>query len=209
MFSEDGKHPSVVGIFARQRGLQMPVVAWHRQRAVMPSTLVDRTSEMLPWSGDEGVQLISPVRARAVVTWSIFAASGIALTPAEPLSQQDVAITLPASFDEVARTINNSSRHRSWMRSIVLIEEPQAAFYAWLYRNRDACNRSCALGSPSWCAISWRNHRLYPDPGRRKLTGRNVPTKTPSQENSSAADQSQSRRVRIANHVRLHRVCGR
>ena len=56
----DGLHKRVVGMFARQRGMQMPGRCVASAKSWLCHTLVDRTSELLPWSGEEGVQLISP-----------------------------------------------------------------------------------------------------------------------------------------------------
>src|SRR5690606_10196819 len=57
--------------------------------------------------------------------------------PAAPLDQQDVVLTLPASFDEVARELTIAAARQAGLPRVYLIEEPQAAFYAWINRHRD------------------------------------------------------------------------
>ena len=57
--------------------------------------------------------------------------------PDAPLDQQDVVITLPASFDEVARELTIQAAKKAGLGRVYLIEEPQAAFYGWIDRHRD------------------------------------------------------------------------
>jgi molecular chaperone DnaK (HSP70) len=57
--------------------------------------------------------------------------------PEHPLEKQDVVITIPASFDEIARELTVAAAQRAGLPRIVLIEEPQAAFYAWINSQGD------------------------------------------------------------------------
>ncbi|MEQ1830060.1 MAG: Hsp70 family protein [Pirellula sp.] len=131
----DGSHTCVVGIFARQRGMQMPGRCVASAKSWLCHTLVDRTSDLLPWSNDEDVQLVSPVRASSRYLEHIRRAWDRE-HPSEPLANQDVIVTLPASFDEVARQLTIQAAKEAGLPNIILIEEPQAAFYAWLNRNQ-------------------------------------------------------------------------
>ena len=141
----DGNHPGVVGIFARQRGLQMPGRSIASAKSWLCHTLVDRTSALLPWSPEEGVQMLSPVQAsrryleHIVRMWD-------REHPQEPLAEQDVVVTLPASFDEVARRLTIQAAAEANLPNILLIEEPQAAFYAWLHRNHASWMRTMSPG---------------------------------------------------------------
>ncbi len=54
---------------------------------------------------------------------------------ANALAEQDIVITLPASFDEVARELTVEAASIAELPKVVLIEEPQAAFYAWVYKH--------------------------------------------------------------------------
>src|SRR5581483_8218113 len=54
-----------------------------------------------------------------------------------PLAAQDVVLTVPASFDEVARALTLEAAHAAGFPEVVLLEEPQAAFYAWLAAHED------------------------------------------------------------------------
>ncbi len=57
--------------------------------------------------------------------------------PRDPLAEQDFVLTLPASFDEVARELTVAAAKLAGLPRVVLIEEPQAAFYAWIYKHAD------------------------------------------------------------------------
>ena len=57
--------------------------------------------------------------------------------PETPFSEQSVVLTVPASFDAVARELTERAAHEAGFRNLVLLEEPQAAFYAWLDRYPD------------------------------------------------------------------------
>ena len=132
----DGSHVSVVGAFARQRGVQMPGRCIASAKSWLCHTLVDRTSDLLPWSADDGVQLCSPVQASRRYLEHI-RRMWDREHPGEPLAQQDVIVTLPASFDEVARRLTIQAATEAGLPNVILIEEPQAAFYAWLHRNQE------------------------------------------------------------------------
>jgi len=97
-------------------------------------TGVDRTAELLPWHPAADVQRLSPVTVSGRYLAHLRAAWD-ARFPDEPLARQDVVLTLPASFDEVARELTVQAAAEAGLPRVVLIEEPQAAFYAWIYKH--------------------------------------------------------------------------
>ncbi len=123
-----------VGVWARERGALSP----GRQIASAKSWLchdgVDRTSPLLPWHADDDVEKLSPVQASSLYLAHIVSKWDEQF-PEFPLAQQEVIITLPASFDEVARELTIQAAKLAGLDKVFLIEEPQAAFYAWLNRN--------------------------------------------------------------------------
>ncbi|MCC6235648.1 MAG: hsp70 family protein, partial [Verrucomicrobiales bacterium] len=121
----------VVGEFARARGLQSPgrLVASAKSWLCHPG--VHRTSPLLPWQGAPEVTRISPVEASTRYLVHLREAWDAAF-PAEPLARQDLALTVPASFDEVARELTVAAAHKAGLSRLTLLEEPQAAFYAWM-----------------------------------------------------------------------------
>src|SRR5207247_683831 len=94
---------------------------------------VDRTAAILPWGTAPEVAKVSPVEASAR-TLTHLREAWDASFPA-PLAEQDVVLTVPASFDEVARELTLAAARAAGLPDVVMLEEPQAAFYAWLAVN--------------------------------------------------------------------------
>ncbi len=79
----------------------------------------------------EDVEKISPVTASSKYLSHLREAWNH-IYPEYPFEEQDIIITVPASFDEVARELTVEAASQAEMKRIVLLEEPQAAFYAWI-----------------------------------------------------------------------------
>ncbi|MCA9194444.1 MAG: Hsp70 family protein [Planctomycetales bacterium] len=139
------KQSQLVGVLARQRGQQMP----GRQIASAKSWLchsgVDRSSAILPWQADEGVRKLSPVEASATYLAHIANCWNVD-HPNYPLAEQDIVLTLPASFDQVARQLTIDAASKAGLPRILPIEEPQAAFYAWLARHANDWDQLVSSG---------------------------------------------------------------
>ncbi|HEX8796701.1 MAG TPA: Hsp70 family protein [Polyangiaceae bacterium] len=93
---------------------------------------MDRTAAILPWGAGEDVPKLSPVDAAARLLGHVRRAWDGA-HPDAPLAMQDVVLTVPASFDEVARELTLEAARRAGLDPR-LLEEPQAAFYDWMAR---------------------------------------------------------------------------
>lgn len=143
---EKGESEYCVGVFARDHGMQVP----GRQIASAKSWLchagVDRTAELLPWHAAEDVTKLSPVDASGRYLAHMRAAWDHRF-PDDPLAEQDLVLTLPASFDEIARELTVQAASRAGLKRVVLIEEPQAAFYAWLNRHTNDWESHVSPGS--------------------------------------------------------------
>lgn len=140
------ENPSfAVGVYARDAGALTPgrLIASAKSWLCHPG--VDRQAEILPWHAAEDVERLSPVEASARYLRHVRAAWDAA-HPDHPLADQDFVLTLPASFDEVARELTVAAAARAGLPRVLLIEEPQAAFYAWLDRHPDDWERSVAPG---------------------------------------------------------------
>jgi molecular chaperone DnaK (HSP70) len=127
-----GDAPWAIGAYARARGGEVAgrLVASSKSWLVHPS--VDRTAAILPWGAGEDVPKLSPVDAAARVLGHVRRAWDDAHRDA-PLAEQDVVLTVPASFDEVARELTLEAARRAGLEPR-LLEEPQAAFYDWMAR---------------------------------------------------------------------------
>lgn len=125
-----------VGFFARDHGTNMPGRLISSAKSWLCHPGVDRTAQLLPWHPAVDVERLSPVEASARYLSHLRQAWNHRFAD-EPLEQQDVVLTLPASFDEVARELTVRAAKLAGLPRVVLIEEPQAAFYAWIYHQGD------------------------------------------------------------------------
>jgi hypothetical protein len=110
---------------------------------------VDRTAPILPWQTPEEVPKLSPVEASSQflrylrTVWD----SGSAEEQGQlALADQDVLLTVPASFDEEARELTRRAAEEAGYHHVTLLEEPQAAFYAWLESQGDAWRHRVKVG---------------------------------------------------------------
>ncbi|MBR4835025.1 MAG: Hsp70 family protein [Thermoguttaceae bacterium] len=129
---KDGKI-GVVGAFARDFGTAELDSFVSSAKSWLCHTGVDRTAKILPWSTDAeaGALRWSPVEISSFFLRRIRDAWN-ARFPEFPLETQDVVLTIPASFDETARELTIRAAKLAGLPKIALVEEPQAAFYAWL-----------------------------------------------------------------------------
>jgi molecular chaperone DnaK (HSP70) len=125
-----------VGIFARDQGTRVPGRLIASAKSWLSHSGVDRTADILPWQAAGDVDRLSPVEVSARYLRHLRNAWDHA-HPREPLAQQEIVLTLPASFDEVARELTVEAAARAGLPKVVLIEEPQAAFYAWLNKHAE------------------------------------------------------------------------
>src|SRR5215813_943592 len=119
-----------VGLLAREQGARVPGRLVASAKSWLCHGGVDRTAAILPWGAAADVAKLSPVDASAR-TLSHLREAWDARFP-EPLAEQDVVLTVPASFDEVARELTLEAARHAGIPRVVLVEEPLAAFYAWL-----------------------------------------------------------------------------
>ena len=122
---------SAVGLFARDQGLLAPGRLVSSAKSWLCHSGVDRTAALLPWQAAADVPRLSPVEVSARYLAHLRDAWN-ARYPRDRLEDQDFVLTLPASFDEVARELTVKAAALAGLRRVLLIEEPQAAFYAWL-----------------------------------------------------------------------------
>jgi hypothetical protein len=125
-----------VGFFARDHGAMVPGRLIASAKSWLCHSGVDRTAAILPWHGAADLEPLSPIDASARYLEHVRGAWD-ARFPRHPLAEQDFVLTLPASFDEVARELTVKAAARAGLPRVVLIEEPQAAFYAWIYAHAD------------------------------------------------------------------------
>ena len=127
--------PHIVGAWGRDLGAKVDGRLVASAKSWLCHSGVDRTSAILPW-GSEGVEKISPMVASSSYLAHVKAAWNCA-HPDYPMELQDVVITIPASFDEVARSLTLKAAEMAGYMNVHLIEEPQAACYDWYAKHQD------------------------------------------------------------------------
>lgn len=142
---ETGGAAYVVGVLAREQGRLTPGRLIDSAKSWLCHSGVDRTAPLLPWHGEADVEQISPVEASARYLRHIRDAWN-ASRPRFPLAEQDVVITLPASFDEIARQLTVEAARVAGLPRVAFIEEPLAAFYAWLHAHEGDWSAHIAAG---------------------------------------------------------------
>lgn len=124
-----------VGEFARQHGVRVPGRLVTSAKSWLCHAGVDRSARLLPWAAPPDVPRVSPVEASTrylahmVAAWNHQMAADKDENRLENLS---VVLTVPASFDEVARNLTVAAAREAGLQDVHLLEEPQAAFYSWL-----------------------------------------------------------------------------
>jgi len=131
-----GESPSVIaGAFARWQGSRVPGRLVASAKSWLCHAGVDRSAPILPWGAPAEVAKLSPVDASARLLAHMAFAWNHAHSDA-PLAGQEVVITVPASFDEVARALTVTAARQAGLEKFTLVEEPQAAFYDFTARHR-------------------------------------------------------------------------
>ncbi|AMV29044.1 Chaperone protein HscA [Gemmata sp. SH-PL17] len=129
------KNPTdTAGLFARNHGSKVPGRQVSSAKSWLCHPGVDRTAPLLPWAGPPDVPRLSPLEVSAKYLKHIVEAWNNAPNrkDADKLEEQTVVVTVPASFDDVARNLTAEAAKQAGLKHVTLLEEPQAAFYAWL-----------------------------------------------------------------------------
>jgi Ethanolamine utilization protein EutJ (predicted chaperonin) len=128
-----GEHPFIVGEFARERGAEVPGRLVSSAKSWLCNPRINRREPILPWNAPAGGKKISPMEAAAAVLSHVRSAWN--QKNKAKLEDQNVVITIPASFDAVAREMTVEAAKFAGLAEITLLEEPQAAFYSWIQQS--------------------------------------------------------------------------
>jgi hypothetical protein len=145
----DASRDFAVGEFARQQGSVVPTRLVSSAKSWLCHSGVDRRAKILPWKAPEGSRRVSPLEASTlylkhlVEAWNFQIARDV---PANRLEQQDVILTVPASFDAAARELTVEAARAAGLEHVTLLEEPQAAFYAWIDAQGDSWREQVEVG---------------------------------------------------------------
>ena len=134
------------------KGPKCPIGPWGRPSPGWPTAGVDRHGPILPWQAPAEVPKISPVTASQRYLEHLAAVWNAAF-PQAPLAEQTVVLTVPASFDASARELTHEAALAAGLaESMILLEEPQAAAYAWLAAWASAGENCSRWATGCWSA---------------------------------------------------------
>lgn len=130
----DKSRSFVVGEYARTRGIDAPNRLVSSAKSWLSHAGVDRRSALLPLGAPEDVEKISPVEAswryleHLAEAWAYKNGGSVS----NALGEQEIVLTVPASFDAAARDLTVEAAGLAGFEDLTLLEEPQAALYAWI-----------------------------------------------------------------------------
>jgi len=139
----------VIGELARKRGAESPNRLVASAKSWLSYAGVDRTAPILPWQAPEEVPKLSPVEASSQFLQylrTVWDSREAGQQGENAFAEQDVLLTVPASFDEEARELTRRAAEQAGYPHVTLLEEPQAAFYAWLESQGEAWRRRIKVG---------------------------------------------------------------
>jgi len=139
----------VVGELARKRGAESPNRLVASAKSWLSYSGVNRISPILPWQAPAEVPKLSPVEASSQFLQHLYMVWENSTSEKQgevSLAEQEILLTVPASFDEEARELTRRAAEQAGYQHVTLLEEPQAAFYAWLESQGDNWRRRIRVG---------------------------------------------------------------
>lgn len=121
-----------VGQYARDRASDAPARVVSSAKSWLSHVGIDRRSALLPMNAPADVERISPVEASYRILDHLCEAYRAEKRPLGDLAEQEVILAVPASFDAAARDLTLEAALAAGLENVVLLEEPQAALYAWI-----------------------------------------------------------------------------
>lgn len=134
-----------VGRFAQERGAELPLQLITSAKSWLCHEGIDRRLPLLPLGLDSSHSKISPLQACSDILLHLREAWEQVM-PKVPFSKQHIYITVPASFDPSARQLILEAASAAKYPEVILLEEPQAAFYAWLHRSQESWRKELSVG---------------------------------------------------------------
>lgn len=138
-----------VGHWAKVQGARVPTRLVQSAKSWLCNAAADRREKILPVDAADVTQRMSPVAASAKYlmhlkdAWNETIAKG---DPTAVFEDQEIMLTVPASFDEVARNLTVEAARLAGLSQITLLEEPQAAFYSWIAQHESVWEKQFQAG---------------------------------------------------------------
>jgi molecular chaperone DnaK (HSP70) len=133
-----------IGAYAREQGALVPTRSVHSAKSWLSNPAVDRTARILPWDAQESGRVMSPVEVSTAILSHMRSEWDRWKGPS--FVEQDVVLTVPASFDEEARELTVMAAKEAGIEKLTLLEEPAAAFYSWIANHLAQSRKSLRHG---------------------------------------------------------------
>jgi molecular chaperone DnaK (HSP70) len=131
----------LVGEIARYLGEKTPIRLVSSAKSWLCHAGVDCKAPILPSEAPAEVNKVSPFQA-SIAYLEHLSAAWNKQYPEHQISEQEITLTIPASFDPAARELTAEAARQVGLGKVILLEEPQAALYSWIEKS----------------AGDWRNH---------------------------------------------------
>ena len=135
--------PSIAGMMARNQGALVPGRQVSSAKSWLCQSAIDRRASILPREAEPPEPMVSPVEASARFlmhlrnAWNHAMAVEVDTNPQQLFEHQEIVLTVPASFDEEARELTVEAARQAGLQNLTLLEEPLAAFYAWVAEHQN------------------------------------------------------------------------
>lgn len=141
----DPSRPFAIGTYARDRGAELPSRMIFSAKSWLCHSEVNRREKILPSETDDHSIRMSPLEACAEILRHLREVWDNVMVET-PFKKQTILITVPASFDPSARQLVQEAAKQADYPDVILLEEPQAAFYAWLHSHFDQWREELKVG---------------------------------------------------------------
>src|SRR5580704_12402721 len=163
---------SIVGMMAREQGALVPGRQVSSAKSWLCQNAIDRRANILPRQAEPPEPMVSPVEASARClmhlrnAWNHAMTGEVATNPQQLFENQEIVLTVPASFDEEARELTVEAAREAGLRNLTLLEEPLAAFYAWVAEHQNVLGEHLRDGELVLISTSGAAHRTSASYGR-------------------------------------------
>ncbi|CAD6533454.1 Chaperone protein HscA [Paraburkholderia hiiakae] len=134
-----------VGELARSRGAGTPIRLVSSAKSWLCHPGVDRRAAILPNDAPPEVTRVSPLESSVRYLTHLREAWDHA-HPKAPFGEQEITVTIPASFDPAARELTAEAAQAAGYANMTLLEEPQAALYSWIQKSGGAWRKEVRVG---------------------------------------------------------------
>ncbi|KJG36515.1 molecular chaperone DnaK [Photobacterium angustum] len=141
----NAKPNAIVGAMARSLGSKTPIRLISSAKSWLCHGGINRRDAFLPLNSPEEVVKVSPLEATQQYLEHMADAWNFQ-HPETPIFDQDVTITVPASFDPAARDLTAEAARNVGFKHLTLLEEPQAAVYSWIKNNDESWRDQVSVG---------------------------------------------------------------